>query len=60
MLIKAEITKKREAEINRLQTEVEGRTKQHASQVSSMKKKHGEAVADFENQIEILQRAKNK
>ena len=59
-MIKAEITKKREAEINRLQSEVESRTKQHTNQVSSMKKKHGEAIADLENQVEVLQRAKNK
>lgn len=56
----AELNRKREAEIQRLRHELEESTLQHESIVATLRKKQADGVAELSDQIENLQRVKQK
>lgn len=56
----AELNKKREAEIQRLRHELEESTLQHESIAVALRKKQADSVVELGDQIENLQRVKQK
>jgi len=55
-----ELNKKREAELMKLRKDLEEANIQHESIVSGLKKKHGDAVQEMNEQIDQLQKMKSK
>ncbi|XP_039680166.1 myosin heavy chain, skeletal muscle, adult-like [Perca fluviatilis] len=56
----AELNKKREAEFQRLRRDLEESTLQHESIASTLRKKQADSVAELSDQIDNLQRVKQK
>ncbi|XP_030591647.1 myosin-1B-like isoform X1 [Archocentrus centrarchus] len=56
----AELSKKREAEIQRLRHELEESTLQHESIAATLRKKQADSIAELSDQMENLQRVKQK
>ncbi|XP_028267760.1 myosin-1B-like isoform X3 [Parambassis ranga] len=56
----AELNKKREAEYHRLRRDLEEATLQHESTAAALRKKQADSVADLSDQMENLQRVKQK
>ncbi|XP_029363477.1 myosin-1B-like isoform X3 [Echeneis naucrates] len=56
----AELNKKREAEFQRLRRDLEESTLQHESIAATLRKKQADSVAELSDQIENLQRVKQK
>ncbi|KAG5268308.1 hypothetical protein AALO_G00211100 [Alosa alosa] len=55
-----EMNKKREAEFQKLRRDLEESTLQHEATASTLRKKHADSVADLGEQIDNLQRVKQK
>ncbi|XP_069044104.1 myosin-7 [Lepisosteus oculatus] len=55
-----EMNKKREAEFLKLRRDLEEATLQHEATASTLRKKHADSVADLSEQIDNLQRVKQK
>uniref|UniRef100_A0A672LYS4 Myosin-7-like n=2 Tax=Sinocyclocheilus grahami TaxID=75366 RepID=A0A672LYS4_SINGR len=55
-----EMNKKREAELQKLRRDLEESTLQHESIAATLRKKHADSVADLGEQIDNLQRVKQK
>ena len=55
-----ELNKKREAEFLKLRRDLEEATLQHEATVAALRKKHGDSVAELAEQIDNLQRVKQK
>uniref|UniRef100_A0A4W4GNI9 Myosin heavy chain 7 n=1 Tax=Electrophorus electricus TaxID=8005 RepID=A0A4W4GNI9_ELEEL len=55
-----EMNKKREAEFQKLRRDLEEATLQHESTAATLRKKHADSVADLGEQIDNLQRVKQK
>uniref|UniRef100_A0A673G8B8 Slow myosin heavy chain 1 n=1 Tax=Sinocyclocheilus rhinocerous TaxID=307959 RepID=A0A673G8B8_9TELE len=55
-----EMNKKREAEFQKLRRDLEESTLQHESTAATLRKKHADSVADLGEQIDNLQRVKQK
>ncbi|XP_067233782.1 uncharacterized protein [Chanodichthys erythropterus] len=55
-----EMNKKREAELQKLRRDLEEATLQHESTAATLRKKHADSVADLGEQIDNLQRVKQK
>ncbi|KAL2085414.1 hypothetical protein ACEWY4_018734 [Coilia grayii] len=55
-----EMNKKREAELQKLRRDLEESTLQHEATASTLRKKHADSVADLGEQIDNLQRVKQK
>ncbi|XP_016424666.1 myosin-7-like [Sinocyclocheilus rhinocerous] len=55
-----EMNKKREAELQKLRRDLEESTLQHESTAATLRKKHADSVADLGEQIDNLQRVKQK
>ena len=55
-----ELNKKREAELAKLRRELEEANLQHELTVQQLKKKHQDAVVEMSEQIDQLQKSKNK
>ncbi|XP_055973754.1 myosin-13 [Sorex fumeus] len=55
-----EMNKKREAEYQKLRRSLEEATLQHEATVATLKKKHADSVAELREQIDNLQRVKQK
>ncbi len=55
-----EMNKKREAELQKLRRDLEEATLQHEATASTLRKKHADSVADLGEQIDNLQRVKQK
>lgn len=56
----AELHKKREAEFQRLRRDLEESTLQHESIAATLRKRHADSVAELSDQIENLQKIKQK
>ncbi|KAF3699773.1 Myosin-4 Myosin heavy chain 2b [Channa argus] len=56
----AELYKKREAEFQRLRRDLEESTLQHESIAATLRKRHADNIAELSDQIENLQRVKQK
>ncbi|MBN3299197.1 MYH7B protein, partial [Amia calva] len=56
----AELSKKREAELLRLRRDLEEATLRHESTAAALRKKHADAVAELGEQLDGLQRVKQK
>ncbi len=54
------MNKKREAELQKLRRDLEEATLQHESTAATLRKKHADSVADLGEQIDNLQRVKQK
>ena len=55
-----EINRKRETELNQLRSDMDSQNEEHEKSVADLKKKHGNAIAELEEQVENLQKSKNK
>ncbi len=55
-----EMNKKREAELHKLRRALEEATLQHEATAATLRKKHADSVADLGEQIDNLQRVKQK
>uniref|UniRef100_A0A8C1VND8 Myosin heavy chain 7 n=1 Tax=Cyprinus carpio TaxID=7962 RepID=A0A8C1VND8_CYPCA len=55
-----EMNKKREAELQKLRRDLEEATLQHEATAATLRKKHSDSVADLGEQIDNLQRVKQK
>uniref|UniRef100_A0A8C4X7D4 Myosin-7B n=1 Tax=Erpetoichthys calabaricus TaxID=27687 RepID=A0A8C4X7D4_ERPCA len=55
-----DINKKREAEFLKLRRDLEEANLQHEAMAAALRKKHGDSVAEFSEQIDNLQRIKQK
>ncbi|KAL2085415.1 hypothetical protein ACEWY4_018735 [Coilia grayii] len=55
-----EMNKKREAELQKLRRDLEESTLQHEATAATLRKKHADSVADLGEQIDNLQRVKQK
>ncbi|KAI2648738.1 Myosin-7 [Labeo rohita] len=55
-----EMNKKREAELQKLRRDLEEATLQHEATAATLRKKHADSVADLGEQIDNLQRVKQK
>ncbi|KAE8577318.1 hypothetical protein XENTR_v10004526 [Xenopus tropicalis] len=55
-----EMNKKREAEFQKMRRDLEEATLQHEATASALRKKHADSVAEFGEQIDNLQRVKQK
>ncbi|KAG2456547.1 MYH7 protein, partial [Polypterus senegalus] len=55
-----DINKKREAEFLKLRRDLEEASLQHEAMAAALRKKHGDSVAEFSEQIDNLQRVKQK
>ena len=55
-----EMNKKREAEFQKLRRDLEEATLQHEATAATLRKKHADSVADLGEQIDNLQRVKQK
>lgn len=55
-----EMNKKREAEFQKLRRDLEEATLQHEATASTLRKKHADSVSDLGEQIDNLQRVKQK
>ena len=55
-----EMNKKREAEFLKLRRDLEEATLQHESTAAALRKKHADSVAELSEQIDNLQRVKQK
>ncbi|KAM5145497.1 myosin-2-like [Mantella aurantiaca] len=58
--VQIELNKKREAEFQKLRRELEESTLQHEATSAALRKKHADSVAELGEQIENLQRVKQK
>ncbi|XP_069809378.1 myosin-4-like [Dendropsophus ebraccatus] len=58
--VQVEMNKKREAEFHKLRRDLEEATLQHESVVAALRKKHADSIAELGEQIENLQRVKQK
>ncbi|XP_026209767.1 myosin-8-like isoform X2 [Anabas testudineus] len=56
----AELNKKREAEFQRLRRDLEESTLQHESIAAALRKRHADSVAELSDQIDNLQKVKQK
>lgn len=56
----AELNKKREAEYQRLRRDLEEATLQHESITATLRKKQADSIAELSDQIDNLQRVKQK
>ncbi len=56
----AELNKKREAEFQRLRRDLEESTLQHESIAATLRKKQADSVAELSDQIDNIQRVKQK
>ncbi len=54
------MNKKREAELHKLRRDLEESTLQHEATAATLRKKHADSVADLGEQIDNLQRVKQK
>lgn len=54
------MNKKREAELQKLRRDLEEATLQHEATAATLRKKHSDSVADLGEQIDNLQRVKQK
>ncbi|XP_051851509.1 myosin-13 [Antechinus flavipes] len=58
--VQVELNKKRETEFQKLRRDFEEATLQHEATVAAFRKKHGDSVAELQEQIDNLQRVKQK
>lgn len=58
--VQIEMNKKREAEFQKLRRDLEEATLQHEATSATLRKKHADSVADLGEQIDNLQRVKQK
>ncbi|XDV41095.1 hypothetical protein PO909_010021 [Leuciscus waleckii] len=58
--VQVELSKKREAEFQRLRRDLEESTLQHETTTATLRKKHADSVAELGEQIDNLQRVKQK
>jgi len=54
------LNKKREAELAKLRRDLEAANVNHESQLSALRKKHNDAVAEMGDQLDQLQKGKAK
>ncbi len=54
------LNKKREAELAKLQRDMEEANMNHEDQMAAMRKKHNEAVAEMGDQLEQMQKSRAK
>lgn len=55
-----EINRKRETELNQLRSDMDSQNEEHEKSVGDLKKKHANAITELEEQVENLQKSKNK
>ena len=60
MCFQIEINRKRETELNQLRSDMDTQNEEHEKSVADLKKKHANAIAELEEQVENLQKSKNK
>ena len=60
MYTQIEINRKRETELNQLRSDMDTQNEEHEKSVADLKKKHTNAIAELEEQVENLQKSKNK
>ena len=58
--LQGEITRKRDAELNKVRKDFELLAVQHESAEASLRKRHQEAVGELSDQVDGLQRSKSK
>ena len=59
-MAQVELNKKREQELLKLRRDLEETTLQHEAQVATLRKKHQDAVNELGDQVEQLQKVKNR
>ncbi|OXB53106.1 hypothetical protein ASZ78_015141 [Callipepla squamata] len=59
-LVQLELNKKREAEFQKLRRDLEEATLQHEATAATLRKKHADSVAELSEQLDNLQRVKQK
>ncbi|NWR74142.1 MYH6 protein, partial [Centropus unirufus] len=58
--VQMELTKKREAEFQKMRRDLEEATLQHEATAAALRKKHADSVAELSEQLDNLQRVKQK
>jgi len=60
LVVQGEATRRREQELVKLRKDIELLTVQHESSEASLRKRHQEAIAELNDQIEQLSKHRNK
>ena len=58
--VQTDLSRKREAELTQLRSEMERQAEEHEKAMSDIRKKHTTTVGDLEEQLESLKKAKSK